>query len=98
MTQLHSVNNDSLINLERFQIAYRGHYLINPRPISILYSNDNFLFEPFEVHVDDGILEPLRITRQAISGATEAAVSILRIDDVLWAKTDAVMPEMPEMN
>ena len=44
--------------------------------------------------VDDGILEPLRITRQAISGATEAAVSILRIDDVLWAKTDAVMPEM----
>ena len=52
-----SVNNDSLINLERFQIAYRGHYLINPRPISILYSNDNFLFEPFEVHVDDGILE-----------------------------------------
>ena len=48
--------------------------------------------------VDDGILEPLRITRQAISGATEAAVSILRIDDVLWAKADAVIPDMPEMN
>jgi hypothetical protein len=52
-----SVNNDTLINLERFQIAYRGHYLINPRPISISYSNDNFLFEPFEVHIDDGIIE-----------------------------------------
>ena len=48
--------------------------------------------------VDDGILEPLRITRQAISGATEAAVSILRIDDVLWAKADAAMPDMPEMD
>ena len=52
-----SVNKDSLINLERFQIAYRGHYLINPRPISILYSNDAFSFEPFEIHVDDGIIE-----------------------------------------
>ena len=52
-----SVNKDSLINLERFQIAYRGHYLINPRPISISYSNNSFSFEPFEIHVDDGIIE-----------------------------------------
>ena len=52
-----SVNKDSLINLERFQIAYSGHYLINPRPISISYSNDIFSFEPFEIHVDDGIIE-----------------------------------------
>ena len=52
-----SVNKDSLINLERFQIAYRGHYLINPRPIFISYSNNSFSFEPFEIHVDDGIIE-----------------------------------------
>ena len=52
-----SVNKDSLINLERFQIAYQGHYLINPRPISILYSNNIFSFEPFEIHIDDGIIE-----------------------------------------
>ena len=48
--------------------------------------------------IENGILEPLRITRQAISGATEAAVSILRIDDVLWAKADATTPDLPEMD
>lgn len=40
-----------------------------------------------------GVLEPLNITRQAISGATEAAISILRIDDVLWAQMDAQIPD-----
>ena len=46
--------------------------------------------------VDDGIVEPLRITRQVLAGATEAALSVLRIDDVLWAKQDPSIPEMPE--
>ncbi|MCH1541305.1 MAG: hypothetical protein L7S56_07765 [Candidatus Poseidonia sp.] len=43
--------------------------------------------------VEQGVLEPLRITRQALAGATEAALSVLRIDDVLWAKQDAAIPE-----
>ena len=43
--------------------------------------------------ISRGILEPLSITRQAISGATEAAISILRIDDVLWAQMDAQIPD-----
>ena len=51
------INNDSLVKLERFQIAYLGHYLINPRPIFISYSNNIFSFKPFEIHVDDGIIE-----------------------------------------
>lgn len=42
--------------------------------------------------ISRGILEPLKITKQAISGATEAAISILRIDDVLWAQMDAQIP------
>ncbi len=33
-----------------------------------------------------GVLEPLRIKKQAISSATEAAIMILRIDDVIAAK------------
>ncbi len=40
-----------------------------------------------------GIVEPASIAKQAISGATEAAISILRIDDVLWAQSG---PEVPE--
>ena len=43
--------------------------------------------------ISRGILEPLSITRQAISGATEAAISILRIDDVLWAQMGAQVPD-----
>ncbi len=46
--------------------------------------------------VEDGVVEPLRITRQVLAGATEAALSVLRIDDVLWAKQDPTVPEIPE--
>ena len=46
--------------------------------------------------VEDGVVEPLRITRQVLAGATEAALSVLRIDDVLWAKKDPAAPDIPE--
>ena len=42
------------------------------------------------------ITEPLTVTRHAIAGATEAAISVLRIDDVLWAKQDAQEPDWRE--
>ena len=53
---------------------------------------DLFGDEPSDA-ISRGILEPLNITRQALSGATEAAISILRIDDVLWAQMDAEVPQ-----
>ncbi len=40
-----------------------------------------------------GIIEPIRIARQALAGATESAISVLRIDDVLWAKQDPQTPD-----
>jgi chaperonin GroEL (HSP60 family) len=40
-----------------------------------------------------GVLEPLFVVRHALSGSTEAAISVLRIDDVLWAKTDPSTPD-----
>ena len=40
-----------------------------------------------------GIREPLRITRQALKGATDSAVSVLRIDDLLWAKQGPQIPD-----
>jgi chaperonin GroEL (HSP60 family) len=42
---------------------------------------------------DAKITEPLSVTRHAIAGATEAAISVLRIDDVLWARQDAQEPD-----
>jgi chaperonin GroEL (HSP60 family) len=47
--------------------------------------------------VEMGVLEPLLILDQGIAGATEAAISVLRIDDVLWAKQDPSMPDVPQM-
>ena len=46
--------------------------------------------------LDLGVLEPQGIVKQALIGATEVAISILRIDDVLWAKQDLEMPVLPE--
>ena len=46
--------------------------------------------------LDLGVLEPQGIVKQALIGATEVAISILRIDDVLWAKQDLEMPALPE--
>ena len=43
--------------------------------------------------VEAGILDPLFVVRHALSGATEAAISVLRIDDVLWAKTEIGTPD-----
>ena len=40
-----------------------------------------------------GILDPLFAVRHALSGATETAISIIRIDDVLWAKTEIGTPD-----
>lgn len=52
-----SVQNDSVLILDRFQIAYQDHFMINPWPLTIIKIDDRFSFEPFEVHVDDGIFD-----------------------------------------
>ena len=47
--------------------------------------------DPFGMKVADmkrlGVIEPLRVTKQAIASATDAAVMVLRIDDVIASKT-----------
>ena len=39
------------------------------------------------------IVEPSRVLGQAISGASEATIAVLRIDDVLWAKQEISVPD-----
>ena len=62
-----SIDADSLLNLDRFQFAYRNHYLVNPKPIKIFFNNDYFETKPFEIHVDDGVFEGF-IKTNPISG------------------------------
>ena len=40
-----------------------------------------------------GVFDPLFVARHALDCSTEAACSVLRIDDVLWAKQDAQTPD-----
>ena len=40
-----------------------------------------------------GVLEPSFVFRQSIIEATEAVISVLRIDDILWAKTEITIPD-----
>ena len=40
-----------------------------------------------------GILDTEFAVSNALSGATEAAIGVLRIDDVLWARTDPSTPD-----
>lgn len=47
-----------------------------------------------KAHMDGlGVLDPLFVVSNSISGATEAAISVLRINDVLWAKQDPMTPD-----
>ena len=46
--------------------------------------------------MENGVLDPEFVVRHALSGATEAAISVLRIDDVLWARTDPSTPDWQE--
>jgi len=53
----------------------------------------NILSGQTEAMDEAGIIEPLAVSKNAISGAMEAAVSVLRIDDVLWANQDPSIPD-----
>jgi chaperonin GroEL (HSP60 family) len=50
------------------------------------YAGVNVFSGKVENMKDIGVLEPLRVKKQAISSATEVAIMILRIDDVIAAK------------
>ena len=43
--------------------------------------------------LDAGYVEPIGVVLQSINSATESAVSVLRIDDVLWAKVEPDVPD-----
>ena len=40
-----------------------------------------------------GVIEPLKVKTQALKSATEAATMILRVDDVIAAKREALKPK-----
>ncbi|PMP75632.1 MAG: thermosome subunit [Aciduliprofundum sp.] len=61
---------------------------------------NNHGIDMFNGQIEDmwklGVIEPIRVGQQAIDSATEAAVMILRIDDVVAAKGGAAGAKQPE--
>ena len=43
--------------LDRIQAAYRNNYLINAKPVFITYQDTAVSIDPFEIHINDGILD-----------------------------------------
>ncbi|MEM3405833.1 MAG: thermosome subunit alpha [Candidatus Pacearchaeota archaeon] len=56
----------------------------------------NLLTGKIEDSIKAGIIEPVRIKKQAIDSATEVAIMILRIDDVIAANTKSKNKKLPE--
>ena len=52
----------------------------------------NVLTRTPENMFESKVVEPSRVLEQAISGACEASVAVLRIDDVLWARQEISVP------
>ena len=79
-----SLNTDSLLVVDKFQLAYQDHFLINPSKLTLNFSNDKFSIKPFELHVDDGVIEGYFETNPLIgkikfSNVTTDLLSLLNI-------------------
>ncbi len=59
---------DSILSIDRMQVAYENHYFINAKPFSVKYEPNKIEFYPFELHVDDGIVTGQIVIEDEISG------------------------------
>ncbi|MFQ6614589.1 MAG: hypothetical protein ACE5D1_07070, partial [Fidelibacterota bacterium] len=50
------INRQGQVTVDRFQAAYGGHLLVNPKPVDFTLSSTGVRTKPFELHVDDGII------------------------------------------
>jgi len=72
--------------LEKLQIAYKDHYLITPDTIYITLADSGFILDPFELHIDDGIIKGFLKTlgprrgRLKFSNIPAEIISLVEID------------------
>ncbi|NOZ03241.1 MAG: hypothetical protein GXO92_01340 [FCB group bacterium] len=62
------IKDEKNITVERVQLAYEGHYLINTDPIHIRRDENLFDIKPFTLHVDDGVIEGYLTNDNRIEG------------------------------
>ncbi len=66
--QISGVSSLDTLSLNRLQMAYQGHYLVNPKPVLLILSDSGWVIPTFEMHVDDGIIEGFIQTRGHLQG------------------------------
>ncbi len=52
-----SLEQKKVLHIDRLQVAYNNHYLINPAPLNIERVEEGLWIRPFELHVDDGVVD-----------------------------------------
>ncbi len=62
------IGKDNSITLNRIQLLQGGHYLVNIDPVTIYREDENFIFQPFKFHIDDGIAEGVITKKHFIDG------------------------------
>ncbi|MEC8351866.1 MAG: hypothetical protein VXZ65_01435, partial [Candidatus Thermoplasmatota archaeon] len=61
----------------------------------VIFCSD-FVFNNFKKNLLPLNLKKISIIENGLSGATEGAISVLRIDDLLWAKVEPGHPDWNE--
>lgn len=63
-----SVEEKRVLFVDRLQVAYNDHYLINPAPLEFRLTDNGISIQPFELHVDDGVVEGFYNSEPPMSG------------------------------
>jgi len=83
---------DSVLTLDRMQLAFEDHYFINSKPFSMKLDPNKIEIFPFEIHVDDGIASGQMTITDEIRGSFDlsnvnADIMKLFTDDIRYHVT-----------
>ena len=54
--------------IDRIQLAYKNSYLVNAEPISFILKESTFKVQPFEFHINDGLMEGVIFKDENLEG------------------------------
>ena len=58
----------SSYEIDRIQLAYKDNYLVNAKPLSFELKNSNLQVQPFEFHINDGLMEGVILKNENLEG------------------------------
>ncbi|MBL7013544.1 MAG: translocation/assembly module TamB domain-containing protein [Candidatus Marinimicrobia bacterium] len=86
-------------SLDRVQMSLYGHYLVNTHPLIIAIKDSSAEIQPFELHIDDGVLEGVASIGKVVDGHVkmsnfDAEIISLFIKDERWQASGIVFGEV----